>query len=82
MKKEEKIKEIKKVVYNLISWGLVLNMFFFVVFLILGGISVLVGLDRSKIEPSLNVIFGIQFIIFLITVPSKLLISQFWYSEK
>ena len=82
MKKEEKIKEIKKVVYNLISWGLVLNMFFFVIFLILGGISVLVGLDRSKIEPSLNVIFGVQFIIFLITVPSKLLISQFWYSKK
>jgi hypothetical protein len=81
MKKEEKVKEIKKIVYDLISWGLVVNMFFFVILLILGGISILVGLDRTQIEPRLNIIFGIQFIIFIITVPSKLLMGRFWYSK-
>ena len=81
MQKEEKVKEIKKIVYSLISWGLVINMFFFVILLILGGMSILVGLDRTQIEPRLNIIFGIQFIIFIITVPSKLLMDSFWYSK-
>ena len=81
MKKEEKVKEIKKIVYSPISWGLVINMFFFVILLILGGMSILVGLDRTQIEPRLNIIFGIQFIIFIITVPSKLLMDLFWYSK-
>ena len=81
MKKEEKVKEIKKIVHSLISWGLVINMFFFVILLIPGGMSILVGLDRTQIEPRLNIIFGIQFIIFIITVPSKLLMDLFWYSK-